>query len=347
MKTIVLTGGGTAGHVVPNIALLPFLKERFNNIIYIGSGAEIEKKLLGSFPYVKYYSITTAKFKRSLSLENLKIPYKLFKGKKEATKILKELKPDVIFSKGGFVALPVVLAAKKLKIPVIAHESDLTLGLANRIVKNKINKICTTFKETANKLKNGVYVGPIIKEEITKGNAQKAKQELKLSSKPVLLIIGGSQGAKEINLLVENNLKSLTKTHQIIHLRGKGKLNKNINFKDYYQLEFHNNMQDLYACANLCITRGGSNTIFELLANNIPMLIIPLRKHTRGDQVANAKYFENKNFAVSLTKKEPKDEDFLAAWNLLKRREKIIRLTNKPQCNGTLKTIKEIEKMTN
>lgn len=323
MKTIVLTGGGTAGHITPNIALLPTLEKLFDKIVYIGSGNEIEKKLLLKHTSVKYFSIPTARLVRKLSLKNLLIPFKLFKAKNAALKLLKELQPSVIFNKGGYVGLPVVLAGAKLNIPIIAHESDLTLGLAHKLVKNKYRYICTTFKTTASKLKNGVYTGTPISTNIKKGNADNLKQQLKLNSKPVLLVLGGSQGSKQINTLVDNNLKYLTKNHQIIHIRGKGNLNK-IKQKDYHQLEFCNNMGDLYAATDLCITRGGSNTIHELLYNHIPMLIIPLQHNSRGDQLDNAKYFEKQNLALSLCKKEIDNQTFLTAFdNLVKQSNKI------------------------
>ena len=348
MKTIVLTGGGTAGHIIPNIALLPELKKRFERIVYIGSGAKIEKSLLKEFSYVEYFEITTAKLKRKLTFENLKIPFRIIKGKKESLKILKEIKPSIIFSKGGFVALPVVLAATKLKIPMIAHESDLSLGLANKLVKNKFKAICTTFKETAAKLKNGVFVGPVVRKEITKGNANSFKQKYNITSnKPILLILGGSQGSNEINILVENNLDELTKTHQVVHIRGNGKLNKKIKNPNYIQVEFCENMADVYAATDLCITRGGSNTIFELLLNNIPMLIIPLKKGSRGDQIENAKYFEKNNFAVALLKKQISSADFLSGFNTLKSKAKKIRTTTKNlENNAVEKIIQLIEKET-
>ncbi len=330
MKTIVLTGGGTAGHIIPNIALLPTLKQHFDNIVYIGSGADIEKNLLSNYSYVKYYAIPTTKLRRSLNLTNITIPFRLHKGVSKSKELLQQIKPDVIFSKGGYVALPVVLAGAKLNVPMLAHESDYTLGLANKLVKNKFSVICTTFEPTAEKLKNGVYVGPIIRDDITKGNALNFKKQFGLTSKkPVLLVLGGSQGAEQINKLIWDNLNTLTKTHQVVHLCGKGKQNKNIQNPDYYQLEFYNKMQDIYACVDLCITRGGSNTIFELLANHIPMMIIPLQKGSRGDQVQNAKYFESHNYALSVLDKKIDNHIFITAWNTLKARAKLIRASTK------------------
>ena len=350
MKTIILTGGGTAGHIIPNIALLPSLKKEYQQIIYIGSGLSIEKELLNKYPYVKYYSIPTIKFKRTFCLDNLKIPFVLLKGIKQASKIIKQIKPDVIFSKGGYVALPVVLAGAKHKIPMVAHESDLTLGLANKLVKNKFLTICTTFKETAEKLKNGVFTGAPIKKEVLNCTTTNFKKQHNITTqKPILLVLGGSQGAQQINLLVENNLDMLTKDFVVVHIRGKDKLNPSIKNPYYLQLPFYENMGELYACTNLCITRGGSNTIFELLYNHIPMLIIPLQKGTRGDQLYNAKYFESKNYAVSLCKKEISNADFLTMFNTLKQRAKLIMYSTKNLHaeENTNKIIKEINSATN
>lgn len=350
MKTIILTGGGTAGHITPNLALLPALKEQYQNIIYIGSGQHLETDLLKNYPYVKYHSVPTIKFKRAFSFENLKIPFVLFKGIKEAKKIIKQYNPDVIFSKGGYVALPVVLAGAKLKVPMVAHESDLTLGLANKLVKNKFKTICTTFKQTAEKLKNGVYTGAPLTQQIMHNNPQNFKKQFNITSnKPILLVLGGSQGALQINQLIENNLEVLTKDYYIVHICGKDKLNKNISNPNYLQLEFYNNMGCLYACTSLCITRGGSNTIFELLYNHIPMLIIPLQNGSRGDQVANAKYFEKHNYALALYKKEITNADFLTMYNTLKQRQKLIMYSTKdiqPE-NTIFKIIKEINAAAN
>lgn len=346
MSTIILTGGGTAGHIIPNIALIPHLKNEFNKIVYIGSGTESEKNLLKKFDYVEYHSVTTAKFKRSFSFENLKIPFKLFKGISEAKKLIKKFNPEVIFSKGGYVALPVVLAGKKLGVPMIAHESDLSLGLVNKLLKNKYDTICTTFEETARKLKNGAFVGSPLRSEITKGKAGNFKAKYNINTdKAILLILGGSQGASEINQLVENNLKTLCKDFFVVHLRGKGKLNKFVKNQNYLQLEFCDNMQDLYACATLCITRGGSNTLFELLANNIPMLIIPLKKGSRGDQIENAKYFEDKNWGVALLKKDISNEDFLNAVKKLKENEKILKASIKNSPKNAVENIIKILKI--
>lgn len=326
-NTIVLTGGGTAGHVIPNLNLIPLLLTKFDKIVYIGSRGGIEESMLAAYPEITYFPIETVKLRRSLSPKNLLIPFKLARGRKEAIKLLQEIEPSVIFSKGGFVAVPVALASKKLHIPLIAHESDFTLGLANRLSKSSASVICTTFKDTADKLPNGVYVGPPIqKSSVTPSDKARARQMYNLSStKPICLIIGGSLGANTINKAVWDSLDTLLKTHQILHITGKNKSNKDIKKEGYTQVEFVTNMQVLLELADIAITRGGSNMIFELLAHSIPMLIIPLSKGSRGDQVENALYFEKKGYALTLLEPELTNETFLQAFKKLTESAQIIR----------------------
>lgn len=331
MKTIVLTGGGTAGHVVPNLALIPLLEKAFERIVYIGSENGIEKEMISTYPNVEYYPITTVKLHRSLSPKNLLIPFKLFKGKKQAKNLLSDIKPDVIFSKGGFVAVPVALACKKLNIPLIAHESDFSLGLANKISKHSAKVICTTFKDTADTLDNGLYVGPPIpKKEVTQSEKTRARQMYNLNGdKPICLIVGGSLGASSVNNAVWNTLDNLLKTHQILHITGKGKSNKDIKKDGYTQVEFINNMPAVLEITDVAITRGGSNVIFELLAHSIPMIIIPLSKGSRGDQVQNALYFEKKGYALSLMEPELSPESLYKTFKQLLTRANLIRSNTK------------------
>lgn len=300
MRTIILTGGGTAGHILPNLALLPNLKKHFERIVYIGSEKGMEKELAGRYPELDYRPVTVVKLRRKLTLKNLAIPFLLLKGTRQAKKILAEIQPDVVFSKGGYVSIPVVLAAHRLGIPVVSHESDLTVGLANRFTKNKVKCICTTFEETANSLKNGVFVGSPIRQELFRGNSFAARQKFGVPvGKPVLLVLGGSLGATNINLAVRENLDWLCQNFFVFHITGKGKTSQ-INHKNYVQLEFYDAIQDLFALANFAITRGGSNALWELASLGIPTLIIPLEKGSLGDQLENANYFEKKGLALTL-----------------------------------------------
>lgn len=294
MKKIVFTGGGTAGHIMPNLALIGELKNKAK-VYYIGSNG-MEKEIITKTD-IPFYEISSVKFKRSLSLSNLLIPFKLLKAIKQAKKILKELKPDVIFNKGGYVSLPVVFAGKQLKIKIISHESDMTLGLANKLCKNKSEIICTSFEKTAVSLKNGLWTGSPIRNQIFKGNKENAKKLFKnFKPKPTILIVGGSLGSKTIN---ENIVKCLDnlKEYNLIHLVGKNNLT-GIKKDNYVELEFCNNIEDLYALADLVISRAGSNVINEILALNKLNLLIPLsKKASRGDQILNANYFKEKGYS--------------------------------------------------
>lgn len=304
MKTIILTGGGTAGHVMPNLALIPELKKHFNKIYYIGSKDGIERKIIKSQTSLEYYDITTTKLRRSLSLKNLCIPFKLFKGIREAKKHLRALNPKVIFSKGGFVSVPIAIAAKKLNIPIVSHESDLTLGLANKIIYRYCKVMCTSFEDTLQQvIKKGIFTGSPIRQEIFNGNKENILNTYKLNKKKqTLLFMGGSLGAKTINEQVFNLAKDLTKKYNVLHLVGKNNINNSLlKLKSYIQVEFTNKIEDFYSVADLVISRAGSNVIFELLALKKPMLLIPLsKKASRGDQILNANYFKEKGYAKIL-----------------------------------------------
>lgn len=292
MTKIVLTGGGTAGHCIPNVTLLPYLKKYFEEIHYIGSKSGMEKEIIKNTK-IPYHSVTCEKFRRNFSINNFTIPTKLCKGIIEAGKILDKIKPDIIFSKGGFVSVPTVIAAKKRKIPIVLHESDLSVGLANRICSKFANITLTSFPETAKTLKNGVYVGsPIRKIKKTKFDLSSYGFNQK---KPVLLVFGGSLGSYYINETVITALDDLLKTFNVLHIVGKGNINKNIEKQNYYQIEFVYKMDEIISMADVCVTRAGANTLFELSSVKKPCLVIPLPKGTsRGDQILNAEYFEKK-----------------------------------------------------
>ncbi len=289
MKSIVLTGGGTIGHTAPHFAILPYLN--FDEVYYIGSnGIEKEYVLNKGLPY---YEINPVKLHRRLTIQNLEIPFKFINSINESVKILNELKPSVVFSKGGFVGLPVTIAANKLNIPVIIHESDLTLGLANKIASKFAKHTLTTFEKTSLTVKNGVYVGAIIRNELFSKSREEALNEFKIkTNKPILLVTGGSSGAKIINQTVINCLDELTKHFFVIHLVGKGNLTNTKN-TNYLELEF-SDMALLYQLCDIALSRAGSNTAFELTALKKVALYIPLsKKNSRGDQIDNANYFKN------------------------------------------------------
>lgn len=300
MKKIVFTGGGTGGHIYPNLAIIDEIKNKAE-IFYIGSNG-MEKEIIKE-KNIPFFEIETCKFKRNFSFSNFLIPFKLLSSINQAKKILKEIKPNIIFSKGGYVSLPVVIAGYLLKIKVISHESDLTLGLANKICLKFSKIMCTSFEKTAKSIgKKGLYTGSPLRKELLKGDKNIAKKLFKnYNGNPTILIVGGSLGSKKVNDLIFKSLKKLS-NFNIIHLVGKNNLNKNFaNFNNYVQLEFSNNMQDLYALADIIISRAGSNVINEILALKKPNILIPLSKQaSRGDQILNAEYFKELGYSYVL-----------------------------------------------
>lgn len=300
-----MTGGGTAGHVTPNIALFPYLKENGFDIIYVGSYEGIEKKLV-SEQGIAYEGISSGKLRRYFSLKNFTDPFRVLKGFGEAKKLMKKHKPDVVFSKGGFVSVPVVFAAKKYNIPVIIHESDITPGLANKLSIPKATKVCCNFPETLQYLPNekAVLTGCPIRDELLSGNKLAGLDFCKFSSnKPILLVIGGSLGALAVNKMIREALPSITERFQVVHLCGKGKLDESyIDFPNYIQFEYINEeLKDIFAMADIVVSRAGANAICEIQALCKPNILIPLpASSSRGDQCLNAASFEKQGFSVVL-----------------------------------------------
>jgi len=317
MKNIILTGGGTAGHVTPNIALLPGLKERGYEVSYIGSYDGIEKKLIEEFG-IPYYGISSGKLRRYFDLKNFTDPLKVIKGYSEAVKLMKQLKPDVLFSKGGFVTVPVVLAAKKCKVPIIIHESDMTPGLANRICTPAATKVCCNFPETLGHLPHGkaVLTGSPIRKELLQGNRQDAIDFCEFpEDRPTIMIIGGSMGAAAINKAVRDILPELLKDFNVVHICGKGKTEPDLNgLPGYAQFEYiKKELSDIFALSDLVISRAGANSICELLSLKKPNILIPLsRAASRGDQILNAHSFERQGFSAVLEEESLTSETLLS-----------------------------------
>ncbi len=338
MKRIILTGGGTAGHVTPNIALIPGLKELGYDIHYIGSYNGIEKNLIEQFR-IPYHGIASGKLRRYFSLQNFTDPFRVLKGFGEAKKLIKTLKPDVIFSKGGFVSVPVVIAGKQCHIPTIIHESDMTPGLANKLAIPSATKVCCNFPETLNHLpkEKAVLTGLPIREELLSGNREAAMKFCGLScSKPVILIIGGSLGSVVVNNAVRQVLPELLKNFQVIHLCGKGKLDESLqNLDGYVQFEYiKDELKDLFALADIVISRAGANAICELLALHKPNLLIPLSaKASRGDQILNARSFEHHGYSIVLEEEALEPSVLLDAIQKLYR-EKDAYIANMKQSAG-------------
>lgn len=302
MKTIVLTGGGTAGHVIPNIALIPLLKNAGYTIHYIGSKDGIEKKLVSQQEGVTYHEIPSGKLRRYFSLQNFIDPFKILAGFFKAFILIKKINPTVCFSKGGFVAVPVVLACALLKIPIVLHESDMSPGLANKICRPYCKVMCTTFPEAAKLAGDkGFVTGSPVRPEITSGDDMRGMIMCGFEkSRPVLLIMGGSSGAKAINSAVDNILDKLINKFQIIHIRGEKNLREDFEGRAGYRQFGYvgEEYPHLLAASNVILARAGANSIFEFAALNKPMLLIPLpMSASRGDQIKNANYFKNKGYA--------------------------------------------------
>ncbi|MGL5435912.1 MAG: undecaprenyldiphospho-muramoylpentapeptide beta-N-acetylglucosaminyltransferase [Lachnospiraceae bacterium] len=318
MKKIVLTGGGTAGHVTPNLALLPSLLERGYEVHYIGSYQGIEKKLIENAG-IPYDGISSGKLRRYFDIKNFSDPFRVIKGYTEALRLIKKYCPDVVFSKGGFVAVPVVMAAKRRKIPVIIHESDMTPGLANKLCFSHAAKVCCNFPETLAYLPEdkAVLTGSPIRKELLEGNRLTGLQYTGLSAnRPIILVIGGSLGSVAVNNAVRSLLPRLLETYQVIHICGKSNLDESLIGKSgYVQYEYVDApLRHLFAAADLVISRAGANSICEILAMRKPNILIPLSAAaSRGDQILNARSFEKQGFSTVLEEESLNDETLMAA----------------------------------
>ena len=324
-KKIVLTGGGTAGHVTPNIALLPSLREGGFEISYIGTYEGIEKTLI-SQQGIPYYGIASGKLRRYFDWQNFTDPFRVVHGFFQAKTLLKQIRPDVIFSKGGFVSVPVVRAAASLRIPTIIHESDMTPGLANRLAIPAADKVCCSFPETMKYLPEGkaVLTGSPIRRELLEGSRDSALSFLgwKEDDKPTLLVTGGSQGSAVINRALRQDLDQLLPEFRIIHLCGKGNLDDTLTGKEgYIQLEYvSDELKDLYALCDLVLSRAGANSICELLALRKPNLLIPLSAaSSRGDQILNADSYKRQGYSMVLK------EELLTPESLLRSLQELYR----------------------
>ena len=340
-KKIVLTGGGTAGHVTPNLALLPGLYARGFEVRYIGSKSGMEQGLIEAAG-VPYDGISTGKFRRYLSFKNVTDIGRVLKGLSEAKKLLKEYRPDVVFSKGGFVSVPVVRAAKSLHIPVIIHESDMTPGLANKLSYSAASKVCCNFPETVQLLPEGkgVLSGSPIRAELLSGSREAGLAFAGLSGeKPVLLMIGGSSGARRLNEVLREALPKLLPQFDVIHLCGKGNLSTALeDTPGYRQYEYiSEELKDLFAAADIVFSRAGANAICELLALKKPHLLVPLSKAvSRGDQILNARSFEKQGFSMVIEEEDLTPEVLTDALKKLyeERETYIVSMEGSAQKNG-------------
>ncbi len=345
MKRIILTGGGTAGHVTPNIALIPRLRELGYEIQYIGSYDGIEKKLIEELG-IPYHGIASGKLRRYFDLKNFTDPFRVAKGFLQAKKLLKQLKPDLVFSKGGFVTVPVVQAAKGLHIPVVIHESDMTPGLANRLALPAATKVCCNFPETIASLPKGkaVLTGCPIREELRHGNRLAGLKFCGFTSdKPVLLVIGGSLGSVAVNRAIRGILPRLLERFQVIHLCGKGNLDESLaGTAGYVQYEYiKQELADLFTLADIVVSRAGANAICELLELRKPNLLIPLSASaSRGDQILNAKSFQKQGFSVMLEEEQISPELLLnKIMELYENRQRYINAMEKSSASDAVAAI--------
>ncbi len=316
---IVLTGGGTAGHVTPNLALVDILTANNWDIDYIGSINGVEKDIIGRSS-IPYYKIRCGKLRRYFSWQNFLDPFNLLIGIIQAHNLLRKLKVDIIFSKGGFVSLPVVIAGYLRRIPVVIHESDMTPGLANKLSFPFASKICLNFDETIKYFKNHKKIevtGTPIRQWLYNGSKEQGLARCGFNSeKPCLLVIGGSQGSVAINKVIRGSLEKLTETYQVIHICGKGNLCESLQkHEGYYQIEYANEeIADLFAASDIVVSRSGANSLCELLALNKPHVLVPLSSNSsRGDQIQNARYFVNKGISIVINEADLNQASLLKA----------------------------------
>lgn len=310
MKKIMFCGGGSAGHVIPNIAIYERLKDSYS-VTYAGTGG-IEKSVCSDFG-IKFYQFSGVKLVRGKIFCNLAIPFKLIKSVRECGVILKNAKPDILFCKGGYASLPPALAAAKLGIPVLTHESDLTAGIANKIIAAKSEKVLTSFPSTAKRFKNGVCTGSPMRESLFNRDGRAARVKFGLDDRPTVLVFGGGSGSRIINDNLRGILLNLCRQFNVLHVCGRGNA-VNSNIYGYRQIEFTDDMGEVYACADYAVARCGSNSAHELIALKIPTLFIPLDNGaSRGDQIKNAEYFKAEGLCRVLDEKNLTPETLYAS----------------------------------
>lgn len=304
----------------PALAVAEQCIAKGDTILFVGSKNGIEKKLANEAG-LKYAEISTGKLRRYFSFKNFTDPFRALRGYMQAKKILKKFKPDTVFASGGFVSLPVGLAAKKLQIPLVLNEADLYPGLSNKILAKYADKICIAFPDAKKNLpkEKTILTGLPLQKKTLSGKKSRLQKIIKFpKNKPVLVILGGSQGASFLNNLVSENLPEILKNFSVIHLTGRGKADEIKAKKNYLPLEYVDSqtMADIYATADIAIARAGSNTLFELSAWKIPSIIIPLPSAAADHQSKNAAYFKKECGFEVLAQKSASGKKLI---NLLKK----------------------------
>lgn len=351
-KKIVLTGGGTMGHVTPHLALIPKLLEAGYEIHYIGTEKGIEVDKLQSIPGVTYHGVKTGKLRRYFSWQNFTDPFRVLAGMLQASRLMGQLKPDVVFSKGGFVAVPVVFGGWLHRIPVLCHESDLTPGLANKLCKPFAKRIATTFPECAQALgAKAETVGTPLRPELFAGSRARGLATLGFTgSKPILMMMGGSLGAQAVNKALRGALPTLTQTFDVAHICGKGNLDATLEGTvGYRQMEFLDaELPDVLACADLVLSRAGSNSLMEFQALAKPLLLVPYPKGaSRGDQILNAQSLEKRGLCRVLLQENMTSDTLtdalLATW--ADRSRLVAAVKAAPPADGTKRVLQMIEEV--
>lgn len=345
-----MTGGGSAGHVTPNLALIPRLQARGYEVHYIGTKDSIEESLIQKAPGVTFHRVRSGKLRRYFSWQNFTDPFRVIAGYFDASRAIKALKPAALFSKGGFVSVPVVMAGRRRKIPVVLHESDYSPGLANKIAMNFADRMLVTFEDTLTYTKHrGAFTGTPIRPELYQGDRKRGLDFLGFSGeKPVLLCMGGSLGAQRVNDALRRAVPTLTARFDIVHLCGTGKVDPAWNGQSAYrQFEYiGEELPDLFAASDIAVSRAGANSVFEFLAIALPALLIPLPLiASRGDQIQNARYFERKGYAMVLEEEDMTTESIIEAVNALYDGRERFRnaMQHAPNTDGTENVLRAIE----
>ena len=351
-KKIVLTGGGTLGHVTPHLALIPHLKAAGYEIHYIGTEKGMEAPKIRSVEGVIYHAVQTGKLRRYFSWQNFTDPFRVIAGAVQSARLMGKIKPDVCFSKGGFVAVPVVFGAWLHRVPVVCHESDLTPGLANKLCKPFARKIATTFPECAEALgAKAETTGTPLRPELLRGSRARGLSMLGFEGvKPILLMMGGSSGAQAVNKALREALPELLKSFDVAHICGKGNLAPELDgTPGYTQMELLDaELPDVLACADLVLSRAGSNALMEFQALGRPMLLVPYPKGaSRGDQILNAQSLEKRGLCRVLMQENMTAETLVSAlmqtWN--DRNALMDAVRNAPPADGTKRVLEMIEEV--
>ena len=349
MKRIILTGGGTAGHVSPNQALIPHLLREGWDIHYIGTKNGIERQLIEPMQGVTYHAVQSGKLRRYFDLKNFTDPFRVIAGVFQSIAIVARLRPNVLFSKGGFVSVPAVFGAACCRVPIVMHESDITPGLANKLCKPFARRICATFPECAAALgEKGLYTGTPLRASLFGGDRARGLRLCGFSGeRPVLMMMGGSLGAQTVNAVLREALPRLTARFDVLHVCGRGNLDGRLSdMPGYRQFEYlSDELPDAYACADLMLSRAGSNSLSEILALRKPALLIPYHSG-RGDQVLNAASLKARGLAHVLPQGEMTADSLCAAlealWSDRDRLQAV--LSDLPEADGTQAVLSEIRR---